>query len=189
MPSGLVFDAQDNLYVSDFNNNRILKFSGALGPNTVDPAASSVIGQPNFATRGAPAQVSSSNFAGPIGLSVDGGGNLYVADPNNNRVLVFALERGCERRAQRAGPIGFCHHYGQCRCISEVLRQYAFRPRWMSMSIRAVTCTLPTPETIALFPIPRAQNPPRKYGDRATFREMVQIRLSREDEFAVGDRG
>jgi uncharacterized protein (TIGR03437 family) len=89
-PTGLAFDAQGNLYVADFNNTRVLKFSSPLGPNAADPAASAVIGQSNFTTRAIPLQPSNSTLAGPTGVSVDGSGSLYVAVPSDNRVLVFS---------------------------------------------------------------------------------------------------
>src|SRR5262249_42292122 len=47
-PSGLSFDAQDNLYVSDARNSRVLKFSGPLRPSTGEVIASAVWGQSNF---------------------------------------------------------------------------------------------------------------------------------------------
>lgn len=88
-PFGLTFDVQNNLYVADFNNARVLKFSALLSPSAPDPAASAVIGQANFTTRGVPAQPSSSTLAGPTQVAVDPSGNLYVAVPNDNRVLTF----------------------------------------------------------------------------------------------------
>ena len=86
LPDGLAFDGQNNLYVSDFNNARVLKFAAPLGR---DPAASAVYGQAAFTTRGAPPQPSAQSLAGPAGLAIDRTGRLYVADPNDNRVLIF----------------------------------------------------------------------------------------------------
>jgi uncharacterized protein (TIGR03437 family) len=88
-PAGVVFDSQDNLYVADLNNARVLKFSAPLGPSNQSPAASGVWGQPNFQTRGV-GQASASTLAGPTGVAVDAGGNLYVAAPADHRVLVFS---------------------------------------------------------------------------------------------------
>jgi uncharacterized protein (TIGR03437 family) len=86
-PAGVAFDSQNNLYVSDFNNARVLKFSA---PVTAGAAASVVFGQSSFTTRGVPAQASASTLAGPAGLCVDASGNLYVSVPRDNRVLVFS---------------------------------------------------------------------------------------------------
>ncbi len=90
-PAGLAFDPQGNLWVSDFNNTRVLKFAAPLGPGSPDPAATAVIGEPNFATRGVPAQPSNATLTGPVGLSTDNSGNLYVAVPGDNRVLIFSV--------------------------------------------------------------------------------------------------
>src|SRR5215471_1532336 len=91
IPSGLVLDAQGNLYVSDARNSRVLKFSAPLGPSSANTTASAVWGQNNFASKGVPQQASSSTISVPSGLAIDGGGNLYVSVPSDNRVLVFGL--------------------------------------------------------------------------------------------------
>src|ERR1700682_4879636 len=64
-PWGIAFDGQDNLYVADSNNTRVLKFLAPLGPNNA--AAASVFGEPDFTTRGFPGQASSSTLSGPTG--------------------------------------------------------------------------------------------------------------------------
>ncbi|HEY7617159.1 MAG TPA: NHL repeat-containing protein, partial [Terriglobales bacterium] len=86
-PVGLAFDSQGNLYVADFTNARVLRFTAPFGP---DAAATLVFGQSNFTSRGVPFQASASTIAGPGGIAVDGAGTLYVAVPNENRILVFA---------------------------------------------------------------------------------------------------
>jgi sugar lactone lactonase YvrE len=86
-PAGLAFDPQGNLYVSDFNNARVLRFPSPVG---ADANANAVFGQASFTTRAVPAQASASTMAGPAGLSVDSSGNLYVAVPADNRILMFA---------------------------------------------------------------------------------------------------
>ena len=85
-PVELAFDAQNNLYVADFNNTRILRFGAPLSSSG---AATAVWGESNFASRGVPQQATSSSLGGPVGVSVDNSGNLYVAVPHDNRVLVF----------------------------------------------------------------------------------------------------
>ena len=90
-PAGLAFDQQGNLYVADFGNARVLKFPAPQGPTTVDPVASDVIGQPGFVTGAIAAQTTNATVAGPAGLATDSS-NLYVADPADNRMLVFPLK-------------------------------------------------------------------------------------------------
>ena len=86
-PAGLAFDQQGSLYVADFLNARILKFTAPIGIN--QPAAA-VLGQPNFTSRSLPQQATASSLQGPQGLCVDNAGNLYVATPLDNRILVFS---------------------------------------------------------------------------------------------------
>ena len=83
-----------HLYVADPYNNRVLGFRDV---RTLIPgsAADIVIGQPDLATAvcnyptGDPNQPTQSSLCRPIGLLVDGSGNLYVADSYNGRVLRF----------------------------------------------------------------------------------------------------
>ncbi|MEO7649015.1 MAG: hypothetical protein ABIZ80_00980, partial [Bryobacteraceae bacterium] len=86
-PIGLAFDAQNNLFVADFNNTRVLKFSGPVGPTAV---ASTVFGQASFTTRGVPPQATDSSLGGPTGVAMDSLGNLYVTVPLDNRIVVFS---------------------------------------------------------------------------------------------------
>lgn len=86
-PFALCFDAQNNLYVSDYANTRILKF---VAPVISGSAATVVFGQTNFTSRGVPQVPTSSSLAGPTAVAVDPSGKLYVAVPYDNRVLVFA---------------------------------------------------------------------------------------------------
>jgi uncharacterized protein (TIGR03437 family) len=86
-PYGLAFDPQDNLYVGDSNNTRVLKFAP---PFSSESAATAVYGQANFGSRGVPLQASATTMARPAGIAVDQSGALYVSVPLDHRVLVFA---------------------------------------------------------------------------------------------------
>jgi uncharacterized protein (TIGR03437 family) len=94
-PSGLAFDAQGNLYVSDSNNERVLEFpASVLGPGNQNSAATAVFGAANLATRGVSNPVSNSSLALPVGLDVDSSGKVYVASPAFSRVLIFPAAGG-----------------------------------------------------------------------------------------------
>lgn len=91
--SGLAVDPQGNLYVADSYNARVLIFKDAARSDTF---ADIVLGQDTFRTHlrgtgprhfGGPDQSYSS--LGPAGLAIGPQGELYVADPQNDRVLVF----------------------------------------------------------------------------------------------------
>ena len=91
--AGLAFDSQGNLWASDPQNNRVLRFPAAsLTPGNNGPAADTVLGQSNFTTNSLPQSpvFPDKNFlAGPSALAFDPQGNLFVAD-DLNRVVVFA---------------------------------------------------------------------------------------------------
>jgi len=86
-PSGVVVDANGNLYVSDTFNNRVLFYTA---PIVTGQAASKVFGQPNFVSATSNnGGISASSLSTPYGLALDSAGNLYVCDFSNNRVLVY----------------------------------------------------------------------------------------------------
>ncbi|HUI01689.1 MAG TPA: NHL repeat-containing protein [Nitrososphaerales archaeon] len=83
-PDGLAFDAQGNLWVADYYNNRLLEFQP---PFTSDEPASLVVGQSSFdAGKSATTQ---NGLSSPQDLAFDSKGNLWVADFRNDRVLEF----------------------------------------------------------------------------------------------------
>lgn len=90
-PEGIAIDtARHLLYVSEQNNHRVLVFnlSAANDFTGVDRAADLVLGQPDFGSSAA--GTSATTFDQPHGLGLDTVNNrLFVADRNNNRVLVF----------------------------------------------------------------------------------------------------
>ncbi len=88
-PRGLAVDAAGNLYVADASNHRVLRFSP---PFTNNMNASLVIGQANFIS-GSPNRgvaAGQNTLREPKGIAIDGAGNLYVAEYDNNRVTRYA---------------------------------------------------------------------------------------------------
>ncbi len=73
------------LAIADTNNNRVLLYNSVpAGPGA---PASIVLGQPDFTTI-QPAGVSATSLRGPQGVWINGG-KLFVADTQNNRVLIW----------------------------------------------------------------------------------------------------
>jgi sugar lactone lactonase YvrE len=87
-PLGAAVDGVGNLYVADYNNNRVLEYDS---PSTTDTVADRVFGQGgSFNTRTCNlGGISAASLCQPVGAAVGAGGNLYVADHDNNRVLEY----------------------------------------------------------------------------------------------------
>lgn len=85
-PVGVTTDPSGNLFVTDRTNNRILIFYSAASKGN-GANADRVLGQAGFLTNLSGTSATAMN--GPWGVSVDGGGRLWVGDANNNRVLRF----------------------------------------------------------------------------------------------------
>ncbi|CAF4517690.1 unnamed protein product [Rotaria socialis] len=79
-PNGIFVDTLGTLYVADQGNNRVMRWT------QVDKKQGTVIVGGNGQGKGA------TQFNGPVGLSFDRHGNLYVADEFNNRVQRFSIE-------------------------------------------------------------------------------------------------
>ena len=87
-PQGMVFDGAGNLYFADGRNERIRQVDRG---GTITTVAGS--GESGFAGDGGPAVAA--RFWIPMGVALDGAGNLYIADNANHRI----------RRVDRAGTI------------------------------------------------------------------------------------
>jgi sugar lactone lactonase YvrE len=84
-PADVATDGAGNVYVADQFNSRVLKYTA---PITTGMAASVVFGQPNLTTTTTPTTTATS-LVMPGGVALDGGGNLYVADTVNNRIVRY----------------------------------------------------------------------------------------------------
>ncbi len=77
-PRGVAVDAQGNVYVADESSHRVRKVSGGT--------ISTVAGTGTAGYSGDGGQATSAQLNGPVGVAVDGQGNLYIADRDNARI-------------------------------------------------------------------------------------------------------
>ena len=95
-PIGAAFDLAHRVYVGDTQNNRVVVYDDPFAVlagvgQAGDFAAAAVFGQAgSFVTSGANENgLSADSLFSPQGVALDGSGNLFVADVNNNRALIF----------------------------------------------------------------------------------------------------
>lgn len=70
-------DSADNVYITDYRNNRVVVYDSAGMQKSVIPNTKVFAGTP---------------FNNPVGIAIDGSNRLYVADTKNNRIVSFLLD-------------------------------------------------------------------------------------------------
>ncbi len=101
-PTGVAIDSNDNVFVEDQINQRVLEFDNPLGSTAGCANAGSAPGCAgdniadlvfgtcgSFTSNACTVAVTADQFDGPIGVAVDSIGDLFVADSGHNRVLEF----------------------------------------------------------------------------------------------------
>jgi len=102
-PLRVFVDSSGSLWVSDYLNNRVLRFDSASF-KTTGSSADGVLGQQSFTTN--TSGTSANKMKGPIGVFVDGGGRLWVSDRLNHRVLRFDNASSKSNGANADGLLG-----------------------------------------------------------------------------------
>lgn len=87
-PMGVAFDGSGNLVIADTGNQRIRRVDAATG--IISTVAGN--GSPGFG--GDSGLATAAMLSGPIGITFDSSGNLYIADSNNMRVRRVAAATG-----------------------------------------------------------------------------------------------
>ena len=90
-PLGVAIDAVGNLYVADRGNSRVLEYNSPLSTDTTADTVFGQNGSFNTASCNGPDNmtISADTLCDPSGVAVDAGGNLYISDELNNRVLGY----------------------------------------------------------------------------------------------------
>jgi DNA-binding beta-propeller fold protein YncE len=102
-PKGIAISPTGTLFVSDEDNDRILRFDNAA--NKANGAnADGVLGQLDFASNGS--GTTQASFDDPYGICLDNAGRLWVADRSNNRVLRFDNAANKANGANADGVLG-----------------------------------------------------------------------------------
>jgi len=100
-PVHVVFDESGNLYITDAGNQRIRKVDTATGIITT-VAGNGIAG---FSGDGGPATSAELNF--PNGVGLDGAGNVYFGDSNNNRIRKIDVTTGIISTVAGNGTAGY----------------------------------------------------------------------------------
>jgi len=100
-PAGVTLDGAGNLYIADSGNNRVREVLASSGVITT------VAGNGAFGYAGDGGPAASAQLAGPAGVTVDGVGNLYIADTYNQRVRKVLADSGVITTVAGNGASGF----------------------------------------------------------------------------------
>src|SRR5438094_3840384 len=100
LPGGLFRDSSGNLYIAAILNNAVFKVNSSGQLTTV--AGNEAYG---YSGDGGPA--TSAELAGPSAVFVDGSGNIFIADRDNNRIREVVAATGNIQTVAGNGTVGF----------------------------------------------------------------------------------
>jgi trimeric autotransporter adhesin len=82
-PTGVAFDSQGNYFFTDSANNEVREISAA-------GIITTIAGTGATGSSGDGGAATSATLNNPTGIAVDGAGNIYIADTNNNRIRLVS---------------------------------------------------------------------------------------------------
>jgi len=106
-PWGVTVDGAGNLYIADTGNNKVRKVTAATG------IISTVAGTGTAGYNGEGSPAASYQLNQPQGVSVDAGGNLYIADTYNHRIRRVDAQTGTISTVAGNGTGGYLGDSGQ----------------------------------------------------------------------------
>ena len=104
LPSGVAVDGAGNLFIADSHHNRVREVFAA-GANAGKIAT--VAGDGSAGYDGTATVATATSLNQPGGVAIDGAGNLYIADTNNNVVRKVNLTTGAIATAAGTGAPGY----------------------------------------------------------------------------------
>ena len=100
-PYGIAVDGSDNVYFADFNNHRIRKVTASSGKITT------IAGTGNNGYTGDNIDATTAQIWNPCGVGLDGSGNIYIADTNDNRIRKVTVSTGMITTIAGTGAAGY----------------------------------------------------------------------------------
>jgi hypothetical protein len=106
-PSRVAVDSAGNIYIADSANNTVRKVTASTG------FISTLAGTGTAGFSGDGGTATSAKLSDPNGVSVDGAGNVYIADYSNNRVRKITVSTGIIATVAGNGTQGYSGDGGQ----------------------------------------------------------------------------
>ena len=104
LPSGVAVDGAGNLFIADSHHNRVREvFAAGANAGTI----TTVAGDGSAGYDGTATVAKATSLNQPSGVAIDGAGNLYVADTNNNVIRKVNLATGAISTVAGTGAPGY----------------------------------------------------------------------------------
>ena len=195
-PRGVAIDRSavpSRVYVADTSNHRVLAWANVAA--FVDGApADLVIGQPDFSSSSCnTGGRSATSLCSPSGVAVDAGGNLYVADQSNSRVLEYNAPFATDATADRVFGQGGSFTTGTCNLggvsATSLCNPLGVTADDQGQPLRGGSEQLPRPRVRHPAGERRDRGPGLRPGREPRVRDVQPGRRERDEPLQPGRRG